>query len=98
MAAVSSFRQQYLKARYRFSLKQVIAELLAKKWMEALVPFVVMAFVIFAISARITGYWSAENVTATGREFGEFAFLALAMLVVVVAGGIDLSIGAIFAL
>lgn len=96
--ADTALRRAYLKARYRFSLKQVVAELLAKRWMEALVPFAVMVAVILTVSRLISGYWTADNVTATAREFGEFAFLALAMLVVVVAGGIDLSIGAIFAL
>jgi ribose transport system permease protein len=97
-ATTSSFREAYLKARYRFSLSQVVAELLQKRWMDALVPFVVMVVVLVTFTQLIAGYTSADNLINTAREFGEFGFLVLALTLVVIAGGIDLSIGAIFAI
>ena len=96
--AETALRQAYLKARYKYSLNQAVAELLQKRWMEALVPFVVMLLVVLGVGKAINGYWSVDNLTSTAREFGEYSFLSIAMLVVVVGGGIDLSIGAIFAL
>ncbi len=55
-ATTSSFREAYLKARYRFSLSQVVAELLQKRWMDALVPFVVMVVVLVTFTQLIPGY------------------------------------------
>ena len=97
-ATTSSFRETYLKARYRFSLAQVVAELLQKRWMDALVPFLVMVVVVTTFTQLIPNYTSADNLINTGREFGEFGFLVLALTLVVIGGGIDLSIGAIFAI
>ena len=97
-ATTSSLRETYLKARYRFSLAQVVAELLQKRWMDALVPFVVMVVVLVTFTQLIPNYTSADNLINTAREFGEFGFLVLALTLVVIAGGIDLSIGAIFAI
>ncbi len=98
MSATTSFRQAYLRARYRFSLAQVVAELLQKRWMDALVPFVVMVVVVTTFTQLISGYTDVDNLINTGREFGEFGFLVFALTLVVIGGGIDLSIGAIFAL
>ena len=73
-ATTSSLRETYLKARYRFSLAQVVAELLQKRWMDALVPFVVMVVVLVTFTQLIPNYTSADNLINTAREFGEFGF------------------------
>ncbi|MBT6615371.1 MAG: ABC transporter permease, partial [Deltaproteobacteria bacterium] len=46
---------------------------------------------------NIANYLTVYNITETSREFAEFGFVALAMTFVIISGGIDLSVGSIFA-
>jgi ribose transport system permease protein len=75
-----------------------IAEVLSKRWMETLIPWVVFIVVASITVAVIPGYLEAENLATTLRQFGEFAFVGLAMGIVLIGGGVDLSVGASFAL
>eukprot|EP01032_Pedospumella_encystans_P004636 gene4636-5507_t len=82
----------------KWSLRIFIAEILSKRWMETLIPWVVFVVVAAITIALIPGYLEAENLEATLRQFGEFAFVGLAMGIVLIGGSVDLSVGAIFAL
>lgn len=88
-----------LKAiRYKWSLRQLFADLFAKTWMEPAIPFTVLALIIIIFSATLTGYLSIYNFQTSSRAFAEFAFVAFGMGISLIAGGIDLSVGSIFAL
>ena len=87
-----------LRLRYRWSFQQLVAELLQKRWMEPVVPFTAAIIVILAFAILIPNYFTVENLVATGRQFGEFGFVAIAIAIVVISGGIDLSVGSIFAM
>ena len=93
----SSFRASYMRLRYKWSFQQFLAELLQKRWMEPVVPFTAAMLVILAFSLLIPDYFSLSNVASTGRQFGEFGFVAMAMAIVIISGGIDLSVGSVFA-
>jgi ribose transport system permease protein len=93
-----SVSERLLQLRYRWSAQQVVAELLAKKWMEPAIPFAAMILVIAALGLYLPNYFTLANVAATSREFAEFGLVAIAMAIVVIVGGIDLSVGATFAL
>ena len=95
--AVSVFRDRYMRLRYKWSFQQFLAELLQKRWMEPVVPFTATILVIVAFAFLIPGYLSPENAASTGRQFGEFGFVAIAMAIVIISGGIDLSVGSVFA-
>lgn len=95
--ADSSFTEGLLRLRYKWSFQQFVAELLQKRWMEPVVPFTAALVVILAFAFLIPGYLSLDNVASTGRQFGEFGFVAIAIAVVIISGGIDLSVGSIFA-
>ncbi len=94
----SPWRRRYLRTRYRFSFQQVVVELLSKRWMDPIIPFAVMVGVIVMFGALLPGYLSTENIADTSRQFAELGFVVFAMLLVVVVGGIDLSVGSMFAL
>lgn len=66
--------------------------------LDALVPFALMCglFVIFALA--VPNYLSVLNLQQMMRDFAEPALVALAMGIVIFAGGIDLSVGATFAI
>lgn len=82
---------------YRWSFQQLVADLLQKRWMEPIVPFTAAVLVIAAFGFAIPEFLSLENIQSTGRLFAEFGFVAIAMAIVIISGGIDLSVGSIFA-
>ena len=93
-----AFRDHLLRWRHKWSFQQLVAELLQKRWMEPIVPFTAAALVILTFAVLIPGYLDVSNIVATGRQFGEFGFVAIAMAIVIISGGIDLSVGSIFAM
>ena len=96
--ADTSFGETLTRLRYKWSFQQFVAELLQKRWMEPVVPFTAAVLVILAFAFLIPGYLTVGNIVSTGRQFGEFGFVAIAIAVVIISGGIDLSVGSIFAM
>jgi ribose transport system permease protein len=94
LASANSF----VKLRYRLIPDHVVGEILSKKWIDNAIPFLVLVVVVSVIGALIPGFFSASNLSITARQLGEFALVCIAMMVVIVGGGIDLSVGSIFAL
>lgn len=78
--------------------RQQLAELLSKRWFEGVVPSLLLAIVVVALAEAIPGYLGVGSLQLIGRQFGEFGFVCLAMTLSLIAGAIDLSVGAIFAL
>lgn len=86
------------RLRWRFSLRLFLSELLAKRWMEPAIPFALMIGLIVLFSLVTSNYATLGNAQQLGREFAEAGFVAMAMALTVISGGIDLSVGSIFAL
>jgi simple sugar transport system ATP-binding protein len=70
----------------------------AERLTENAVPIVLLAIVVVTLASFIDDFFSQGNLLPALRQFGEIGFVALGMLIVVVVGGIDLSVGAIYAL
>src|SRR3984957_14978666 len=81
----------------RFSPRLLLSELMIKQWFEPVIPFTVMIGLWCYFALTIPGYSSAENSLSLLRLFAEFGLVALAMGFCLISGGIDLSVGAIFA-
>src|ERR1700758_608301 len=82
----------------RFSPRLLLSELLLKQRFEPVIPFTVMIGLWLYFALTIPDYATSQNMLSLLRLFAEFGFVALAMGVCLVTGGIDLSVGAIFAL
>ncbi len=83
---------------YRYSPQLLIGELLEKRWMEPIVPFALMIVVFVVFILTIPGYTSLPQLQQLMRSFPEQAFVAIAMAISILSGGIDLSVGAVFAM
>lgn len=94
MASASSFT----KLRYRFIPDHVIGEILSKKWIDNAIPFLVLICVIVVFGSLLPNFFTSGNLSITSRQLGEFALVCIAMMLVIVVGGIDLSVGSNFAL
>ena len=83
---------------YRLSPQLLIGELLEKRWMEPIVPFTLMLVMFGVFIIAIPDYASLVQLQQLMRSFPEQAFVAMAMAVTIMSGGIDLSVGAVFAM
>ncbi len=87
-----------VKLRYRLWPDKVFGEILQKPWMETAVPLLVLLLVILFFSARIDNFISLSNMSDTLRQACELGFVVLGMSIVLIVGGIDLSVASIYAL
>ncbi|MEJ2623225.1 MAG: SMP-30/gluconolactonase/LRE family protein [Pseudolabrys sp.] len=88
----------FVKLRYRYWPDTIFGEILQKPWMETAVPLLVLLATIAFFSARLDHFISAANMADTLRQACELGFVVLGMSIVLITGGIDLSVGSIYAL
>lgn len=87
-----------LKLRYRYWPDTIFGEFLQKPWMETAVPLLVLLATIAFFSARVGHFISTDNIADTLRQASELGFVVFGMSLVLITGGIDLSVGSIYAL
>ncbi|GAA3524515.1 SMP-30/gluconolactonase/LRE family protein [Aeromicrobium panaciterrae] len=81
----------------RFSFQRTLAELLGKRWMEAVVPAALLIGVIAYFGLTTEGFFTSSNGQTMSQSVAELGLVALGMTIVLVGGGIDLSVGAVVA-
>jgi ribose transport system permease protein len=91
-------RDRWKELRWRSSVQLVLGELLEKQWMEPAISLAVLIGVTTCFMMAVPGMGAFDNVISTLRELSEFALVAIGMAIVVISGGIDLSVGSMFAL
>src|SRR6202166_5396795 len=87
-----------LRLRYRYWPDHLLGEILSKRWTETAIPVIVLLIITIALSRSIPGFLSVGGLADTGPHAGEIGFVVLGMALVVIVGGIDLSVGSMFAL
>jgi ribose transport system permease protein len=93
-----SFGETLVRARYKYIPDHVLGEILTKRWIDNVAPFVFLVITIALFGHLIPDFFSPASLLVSLRQLGEFGFVVIAMMVVMVAGGIDLSVGSNFAL
>ena len=86
------------RLRSRFIPDHVLGEILSKRWSDNAIPFLLMILVIAFMGSVLPNFFMAVNLSDYARQYGEFGLVALAMMFVLVAGGIDLSVASVYAL
>ena len=86
------------KFRYRFWPDKAVGEILQKQWMETAVPVVALALVIAFFSLKIDNFLSLSGMSDTFRQASELGFVVLGIALVLIVGGIDLSVGSTYAI
>jgi len=76
----------------------LIGEILTKRWADNLVPFLLLAAVIAIFGTAINGFFAPASLIDTTRQLGEFLIVVIGLTIVMLGGGIDLSVGSIYAL
>jgi ribose transport system permease protein len=84
--------------RLVLSPRRLIADVLAKGWVESLIPFVALLCVVGGVLATADGYFGPTNLRNLAQYAADGGLVVLALLIVVAVGGIDLSVGSNFAM
>src|SRR3974390_1603985 len=87
-----------LRLRYRFWPDHLLGEILSKRWTETAIPVIVLVIVAVALSQAIPGFLAPASLADAARQAGEVGCVVLGMSLVIIVGGIDLSVGRMFAL
>ncbi|MBR0994220.1 SMP-30/gluconolactonase/LRE family protein [Bradyrhizobium japonicum] len=91
-------RETPTRLRYRYWPDHLLGEILSKRWTETAIPVILLLIIGFALSRSLEHFLSPASLADTARQAGEIGFIGLGMALVVIVGGIDLSVGSIFAL
>ena len=89
---------EFSRLRYKYWPDRAIGELLSKNWMETAVPLLVLVLVIAVFASLVDNFLSFNTIAGFLREGSELGFIVLGMSIVLIVGGIDLSVGSIYAI
>lgn len=84
--------------RLVLSPRRILADVLAKGWVESTIPFLAYVATVIGIVLTTDGYFSAQNLRNLAAYASDGGLVILAMLIVVAVGGLDLSVGSNFAM
>jgi ribose transport system permease protein len=85
------------RLRYRYWPDHWVGEILSKRWTETAIPVLLLVAVLVASGQLVPNFYTPVALSDTLRQAGEIGFVVLGMALVIVVGGIDLSVGSIFA-
>ena len=91
-------RDALVRWRYRLIPNNVVGEILSKTWIDNAVPVLMLAILLAVFGTLVPNLLSAGNLSNLSQTVGEYMLMALGLTIVVMAGGIDLSVGSVFAL
>jgi simple sugar transport system permease protein/ribose transport system permease protein len=93
-----SLSTDIVRWRYKLLPDHVVGEILTKKWVDSAIPFLALMLLIFAFGPFVPHFFELTTLTNLARQFAEFGLLTLGLTIVMISGGIDLSVGSVFAL
>ncbi len=91
-------RERLARLRYNFIPDHLIGEILTKRWTDNAIPFLALVATVAGFGWAIPGFFKPESLSGSTRQLGEFSIVVVGLTVVILGGGIDLSVGSIFAL
>ena len=86
------------RLRYRYVPDHIVGEVLGRRWMDNVIPVTLLIALTIYLTAAIPNFISFGNLSDISRQIGEFGLIVIGMTIVMLAGGIDLSVGSNFAL
>lgn len=93
-----SVRETLQRWRYNYIPDHLIGEILTKRWTDSAIPFLALVVTVAAFGTAINGFFKPASLSDSTRQLGEFSIVVTGLTIVMLGGGIDLSVGSIFAL
>lgn len=90
--------ESLVRFRSRFLPDHLVGEVLSKRWTDNAIPFFALILVVVVFGSINPALFSTYGLFDLAGQASEFGLMAIALTVVMLSGGIDLSIGSIFAL
>jgi ribose transport system permease protein len=84
--------------RFVVSPRRILSDVLSKGWVESAIPFIAFIAMVLGVVIGTNGYVTATNLSNLSQYAADGGLVVLALLIVVAAGGIDLSVGSNFAM
>ncbi len=91
-------QESFVRLKSRYWPDHLLGEILSKRWTETAIPVIVLLIVALIFGRAIDGFFTPTGLADQARQAGEIGFVVLGMALVVIVGGIDLSVGSMFAL
>jgi ribose transport system permease protein len=91
-------KERLARLRYDLLPDHVIGEILSKSWADNAIPFLALVATVVGFGTAIPGFFKPSALSESTRQLGEFSIVVTGLTVVMLGGGIDLSVGATFAL
>src|SRR5688572_23848361 len=93
-----TLRERAMRLRYNLIPDHLIGEVLTKRWTDNAIPFLALIITVVGFGSAISGFFKPQSLTDSTRQLGEFSIVVTGLTIVMLGGGIDLSVGSIFAL
>jgi ribose transport system permease protein len=93
-----TFKERAIRLRYNLIPDHLIGEILTKRWVDNAIPFLALVITIAGFGTAISGFFKPQSLSDSTRQLGEFSIVVTGLTIVMLGGGIDLSVGSIFAL
>ncbi|MEI9402580.1 ABC transporter permease [Mesorhizobium argentiipisi] len=93
-----SMSETLVRLRYTYVPDHLLGEVLTKRWTDNAVPVFALVSVIVGFGSLIPDFFTIRSGIDALRQLGEFALVVTGLTIVMLGGGIDLAVGAIFAL
>src|SRR5260221_14115569 len=93
-----TFKERALRLRYNLIPDHLIGEILTKRWVDNAIPFLALVITIAGFGTAISGFFKPQSLSDSTRQLGEFSIVVTGLTIVMLGGGIDLSVGWMFAL
>src|SRR5690242_13908226 len=87
-----------IQFRHRYFSGRLVGEVLSKSWIDSAIPFAALIVVLVTMAVLVPGMVNIAYMADLSRQLAEFGLVALALTIVIMSGGIDLSVGSTFAL
>lgn len=86
------------KARSALVPDHLVVHLLSKPWIDSVIPAALLVLIALVLAVVLPSFFDPRNLSDTARQWGEIGFLTLGLTVVILCGGIDLSVGVVYGL
>jgi len=93
-----SIADSLIRVRYRYFPDHVVGEILSKRWVDNAIALFALIMVVFVFAVVNGKMFSAGGLYDLAGQLSEFGLVAIGLSIVMITGGIDLSIGSLFAL
>ena len=86
------------RLRHKYFSGRLFGEVLSKSWIDIAIPVAALLMTLLVMGTIIPGVINVAYMADLSRQLAEFGLVSLAMMLVIMSGGIDLSVGSMFAL